>query len=300
LLRTHAIRTCAFAAISALLASCSSSTSDGPNGPPALTNTIVFVSDRTGDDELYIMHGDGGDVQLLATMPGAKTNPVISPDGKKIVFTQGTVDASSASPLWIVNSDGTGLTQLTTDGMIDYRPTWSPDGSQIAFVSTRDFNAEIYVMNADGTGQVDITNDPANDNAPAWSPSGSTILFSSDRNAAAGTAIYATTPTGGSVTPVVSGYSPAWSPSGTRFLFLRGSQIWISESASASSVRQVTADTFFHLTPGWSSDESKLVYAASTTSNEEIWTIKSADGDSATQLTADTDGNNFTPNWSRH
>jgi hypothetical protein len=31
-----------------------------------------------------------------------------------------------------------------------------------------------------------------------------------------------------------------------------------------------------------------------------MWTIKSADGDSATQLTADADGDNFTPNWSRH
>lgn len=294
------MRAPAFAAISLVLAGCGSSSSDGPNGPPALTNTIVFVSDRTGDDELYLMRGNGDNVQLLATTPGPKTDPVISPDGKKIVFTLGTVEASSASPLWSVNSDGTGLTQLTTDGAIDYRPTWSADASQIAFVSTRDANAEIYVMNADGSGQVNITNNAANDNSPAWSPSGSTILFSSDRDAAAGTAIYSMTPVGGSVTPLVSGFNPEWSPSGTRFLFLRASQIWISESASASSVRQVTADTFFHLTPGWSPDEGKLVYATSTTSNEEIWTIKSADGDSAVQLTADADGDNFTPNWTRH
>jgi Periplasmic component of the Tol biopolymer transport system len=294
------MRAPSFAAISLVLAGCGGSSSDGPNGPPALTNTIVFVSDRTGDDELYLMRGNGDNVQLLATTPGPKTDPVISPDGKKIVFTLGTVDASSASPLWSVNSDGTGLTQLTTDGAIDYRPTWSADGSQIAFVSTRDANAEIYVMNADGSGQVNVTNNAANDNSPAWSPSGSTILFSSDRNAAAGTAIYSMTPVGGSVTPLVGGFNPEWSPSGTRFLFLRASQIWISESADASLIRQVTADTFFHLTPGWSPDEGKLVYAASTTSNEEIWTIKSADGDSAVQLTADADGDNFTPNWTRH
>jgi Tol biopolymer transport system component len=298
--RTHSIRALAFVAIPIVLAGCGSSSSDGPNGPPALTNTIVFVSDRTGNDELYIMHGNGDVVQLLATTPGPKTDPVISPDGKKIVFTVGTVEASSASPLWSVNSDGTGLTQLTTDGAIDYRPTWSPDGSQIAFVSTRDGNAEIYVMNADGTNQANITNSAANDNAPSWSPSGSAILFDSDRDSAAGTAIYAMTAAGGSVTPLVAGYNPEWSPSGTRFLFLRASQIWISESASASSVRQVTADPFFHFTPGWSPDESRLVYATSTTSNEEIWTINSADGDNATELTPDAEGDNFTPNWSRH
>ena len=298
--RTHSIRALAFVAIPIVLAACGSSSTDGPNGPPALTNTIAFVSNRTGNDELYIMHGNGDVVQLLATTPGPKTDPVISPDGKKVVFTLGTVQTGSASPLWIVNSDGTGLTQLTTDGAIDYRPTWSPDGSELAFVSTRDGNAEIYVMNADGTGQVNITNDAASDNAPAWSPSGSTILFDSDRDSAAGTAIYSITPVGASVTPLVAGYNPEWSSTGTRFLFLRGSQIWISESAGASSVREVTADPFFHFTPGWSPDESKLVYATSTTSNEEIWTINSADGDSATQLTADPDGDNFTPNWSRH
>jgi Tol biopolymer transport system component len=298
--RTHSFRAVAVIAMSIVLAACGGSSSDGPNGPPALTNTIVFVSDRTGVDELHVMHGNGDIVQLLATTPGPKTDPVISPDGKKIVFTLGTVEAGSASPLWSVNSDGTALTQLTTDGAIDYRPTWSPDGSQIAFVSTRDGNAEIYVMNADGTGQTNITNNAANDDSPSWSPSGSTILFDSDRISAAGTAIYTMTVAGDSVTPLVGGYNPEWSPSGTRFLFLRGSQIWISESAGASSVRQVTADAFFHFTPGWSPDESKLLYATSTTGNEEIWTIDSANGDNATQLTADADGDNFTPAWTRH
>jgi Tol biopolymer transport system component len=297
--RGHSIRVLTFIAISITVAACGGGSSDGPKETPGLTDRIVFVSDRSGVDELHIMHGNGDVVQLLATTPGPKTDPVFSPDGKKIVFTLGDIDIGTASPLWIVNADGTGLTQLTTDGANDYRPTWSPDGSRIAFVSTRDGNAEIYVMNADGTGQTNITNDDADDNSPAWSPSGNSILFDSDRNAAAGTAIYSMTPAGDSVTPLVGGYNPEWSPSGTRFLFLRGSQIWISESPGASSVREVTADAFFHLTPGWSPDESRLVYATSITSNEEIWTINSADGDNATQLTADTDGDNFTPSWTR-
>jgi Tol biopolymer transport system component len=129
--------------------------------------------------------------------------------------------------------------------------------------------------------------------------SGSTILFASDRDSSAGTAVYSMTPAGSSVTQLVAGYNPEWSPSGTRFLFLRGSQIWISD-AGASLLRQVTADAFFHFTPGWSPDETKLAYVTSTTSNEEIWTIDSADGDNATQLTPDSDGDNFTPSWMRH
>jgi Tol biopolymer transport system component len=276
--------------------------SDGPNGPPALTNTIVFVSDRTGSPQLIVMHGNGDIIQLLATMPGPKTDPVISPDGRKIVFTVGDIDAGSASPLWIVNSDGTGLKQLTFDGANDMRPTWSPDGARIAFVSTRDGNAEIYVMNADGTGQTNITNDPTDDDTPSWSPDGTKILFTSSRNSLGSgqSEIYTMTPAGASVTPVLVGYNPEWSPSGTRFLFERASQIWISSAPDTSGTRQVTSSAEFHFTPSWSPDESKIVYASSISGSEELWTASSADGSAATQLTPDSDGENYTPNWTRH
>jgi Tol biopolymer transport system component len=282
-------------------ASCSGSSSDGPNGPPALTNKIVFVSDRTGANQLHVMSGNGDVIQLLATTPGPKTDPVISPDGKRIVFTVGTLAEGTASPLWIVNSDGTGLKQLTSDGALDVRPTWSPDGSRIAFTSDRDGNAEIYVMKADGTGQTNITNNAADDDTPAWSPDGNTILFSSDRDTpGAEGKVYSMTTSGGSVTPLVNGSDPEWSPSGSRFLFKRAAQIWISESATGSTVRQVTFDDHFHFTPGWSPDESKIVFASDSSGNEEIWSVNSADGGSATQLTSDSDGESWTPNWSRH
>lgn len=279
---------------------CGGSSSEGPKGPPALTNTIAFVSDRTGAQELYVMHGDGSVIRKIATMAGHKTDPAISPDGRKIVFTVGDIDSGSASPLWVVSSDGTGLTQLTTDGANDYRPSWSPDGSQIAFVSTRDGNAEIYVMNADGSNQTNITNDPAHDDSPSWSPSGNTILFDSDRNECTGTQVFSMTSAGGSVTPLVAGYNPEWSPSGAGFLFLRASQVWISSTTDGSSVRQLTTDANLHLTPGWSPDESKVVFASSVSGSEEIWTVNAADGAGATQLTPDAQGESWTPTWTRH
>jgi Tol biopolymer transport system component len=282
------------------IASCGGSSSDGPNGPPALTNTIVFVSDRTGVQELHVMHGNGDVIQLLSTTTGPKTDPVISPDGREIAFTVGNIDVGSASPLWVVNSDGTGLKQLTTDGANDYRPTWSPDGSHIAFVSRRDGNAEIYVMNADGSDQTNITNNPADDESPTWSPNGNTILFSSDRDAEAGTQVYSMTSAGGNLAPLIVGYNPEWSPSGARFLFLRASQIFISSTTDGSSVRQITTDANLHLTPGWSPDESKIVFASFVTGNEEIWAVNSADGGGAAQLTRDDQGESWTPNWTRH
>ena len=167
-------------------------------------------------------------------------------------------------------------------------------------MSTRDGNAEIYVMHADGSGQTNLTNDPAHDDNPSWSPDGNTILFDSDRTECAGTQIFSMTTSGGSVTPLIAGYNPEWSPSGTGFLFLRASQIWISSTTDGSSVRQLTTDANLHLTPGWSPDESKVVFASSVSGNEEIWTVNAADGAGATQLTPDAQGESWTPTWTRH
>jgi Tol biopolymer transport system component len=296
-----AIRALSCGAFALILAACGGSdSSGGPNGPPALNNTIVFVSDRTGADQIHVMNGNGDIVRLIATTTGAKSDPVVSPDGRRIVFTLGANDVGDPSPLWIVSSDGTGLAQLTTDGANDIRPAWSPDGKKIAFASNRDDNFEIYVMNADGSGQTNITNNDANDISPTWSPDGNTILFSSDRDSEEGVQIYSMTSTGGSVSPLVHGYDPEWSPSGSRFLFLRGSQIWISDDATGTSVRQVTTDANLHLTPGWSPDESKLIFASAPVLDEEIFTVASAGGTAPVALTLEADGDNFTPSWTRH
>jgi Tol biopolymer transport system component len=282
------------------LASCSSS-SDGPKGPRTLTNMIVFVSNRIEPSQLYIMTGDGKAVQRIPSTDSPKADPEISPDGKKIVFTSSGPLGIEDSPLWIVNADGSGLQQLTFGGSWDHSPTWSPDGAQIAFTrSGEGTNDEIYVMNADGSGQTNISNDEASDNSPSWSPSGNTILFDSNRDRAVGDQVYSMTSTGASVTPLVLGYAAKWSPTGSRFLFERGAHIYISDTRTGSTVRQVGTETNYYVYPHWSSDESKIVFPIGSNSHIEIWTINSADGGGAIQLTPDGDGDNYSPSWSRH
>ncbi len=63
----------------------------------------------------------------------AYRRPVLSPDGRKIVFASEADDASGE--IYVMNADGAGLRRLTT-GM-DANPSWSPDGRRIAFASYR-------------------------------------------------------------------------------------------------------------------------------------------------------------------
>ena len=65
---------------------------------------------------------------------GVFGNPVLSPDGKRIVvdlFEGGNQD------IWTIDVSTGQLNRITFDAAIDHFPIWSPDGHRIAFESHR-------------------------------------------------------------------------------------------------------------------------------------------------------------------
>jgi Tol biopolymer transport system component len=155
--------------------------------------------------------------------------PAWSPDGKRLAFTETTLDddAHFRPSLHIVNADGTGRRLLTPDAA---SADWSPDGSRIAFASIRDrngeacgsdecsYNGEIYVMRSDGIGLARLTNNEGNDYGPDWSQDGQRIAFSSDRNYpdAESPELYSIEPDSDCLTWLTNGSpessSPNWEP----------------------------------------------------------------------------------------
>ena len=84
---------------------------------------IAFVSDRDGNDEIYVINADGSGLRNLTRNPGWDGRPVWSPDGRTIGFVSGR------------------------GGNCDKHTRKTGRG----------FNCDVYVMNADGSGQRNLT-----------------------------------------------------------------------------------------------------------------------------------------------
>src|ERR1700730_10987330 len=98
---------------------------------PALGRTqIVFVC--AGD--LWSVSRDGGEATRLTAGAGVESNPVFSPDGKRIAFTgeyDGNVD------VFVIPASGGVPKRLTFHPGEDDAVGWTPDGKQVLFRSAR-------------------------------------------------------------------------------------------------------------------------------------------------------------------
>ncbi len=142
---------------------------------PGKNGKVAFVSDRDGNEEIYLTNADGTNPTRLTTEPSRDFHPAFSPDGNRLTFTTRR-SAEGIDNLYVMDAmdvdpqDGNGdhLTNVTVNppGAPSFQSVFSPDGSQIAFVhSEAAFRNEIYVMNADGSG----TATPLTETDPRWS-----------------------------------------------------------------------------------------------------------------------------------
>jgi len=262
---------------------------------------IVFISDRDGNNEVYIMNTDGSEQKRLTNTQAEEEWPSFSPDGSKIAFMS---NRDGNFEIYIMNADGSEQINLTNNPKDDSVPSFSPDGSKIVFESTRDGNGEIYIMNIDGSEQINLTNTQEYELGPYISPDGTKIAYRSDHGASGGNykfnpgedvnwEIYIMNTDGSEQTRLTNNqvwdWEPHFSPDGSKIVYVsvhpdQNDEIYIMNADGSGQTRLTSNPVEKAIDPSFLPDGSKIAFASSRNGNSEIY-IMNTDGSEQTRLT---------------
>ena len=266
--------------------------------PPIFQSKIAFISDRDGNDELYMMDYDGFNPIRLTFNETIDYMPGWTHDGKKIAYTAYRGDTAT---LWLY-SIYEGTRSKVYDEGTTYSAVFSPDGRKMAFCSTEDQgNSEIYLANSDGKNIKRLTFNKAIDTAPTWSPNSRLIAFTSDRGGSP--QIYIMDAEGSNVERVSFGGNyhdaPAWSPTANMIAYVsRVNQIFdiYVLNRDTNRIIKLTESNARNESPTWSPDGRHLIYSSNISGTIQLWSID-YDGSNRRRLTSS--GENKLPDWSR-
>ena len=131
-------------------------------------------------DGVYEAAPDGSHVRKILTTSGTATDLAVSPDGRKISFTE-TDKRTARNTIWVANRDGSNAHPLfpgNGDSGRDCCAKWTPDGKHLLFERYREGRSNIWVWSEPGawfnreSQALQLTNGPLDFTAPSPSRDG--------------------------------------------------------------------------------------------------------------------------------
>lgn len=138
---------------------------------------IIYTSQKNYNDNIQVVNNKG-QIKVIMNNSRKDSSPIISSDGKHIVFSSERVGWWK---IWSYDIENNKYTQLTNSSNAEYSPAWSPNNDYIVFVSSRDGNQEIYTMSKEGLNLKNITKNTKSDLMPFWGKD-NRIYYSSEIN----------------------------------------------------------------------------------------------------------------------
>ncbi|MEP6621393.1 MAG: DPP IV N-terminal domain-containing protein [bacterium] len=210
---------------------------------------LYFMSDRSGNENLWTRAAKGGDAtQLTKFTDGRLLWPSISNDGQAIVFERdfavwsydvGTKQSHKVAIALRGAPSGPAVEHLTlTNGF--QQLALSPDARKVAYV----VRGEVFASSAkDGGEAARVTMTPGSEEQLAWAPDSRRLAYASDRDGAWHLFLHdfgartETQLTHGAENDV----TPRWSPDGRRIAFVRGAKELHVLDVAAGTERRVAS-----------------------------------------------------------
>ncbi len=177
---------------------------------------IVYLSNQSGNFDLFCINQDGSNSRQLTTNPGWDWAPrwnttldgllynsndtagqfsiqAIKADGAPLDFDDQKIEDSNLSPdgsqvlytlkdkqnnyIGIYNRKDQSNRLLVMSEGYNGRPSWSPDGKSFSFLSDRSGNTEIYLYQFANKKIKQLTQSPKREKYTSWMPDGKSIVY---------------------------------------------------------------------------------------------------------------------------
>jgi serine/threonine protein kinase/Tol biopolymer transport system component len=132
---------------------------------------IAFVSNEGGNPHIWITKPDGSARKQLTANDASNFSPVVTPDGRYIVYSVWRGDRRN---LWRMNIDGSNPVQLTS-GLVDSFPSVTPDGRWVIYTAPSGAKPVLWKVSIDGGTPTQVSDHVAT--MGAVSPDGKLIAF---------------------------------------------------------------------------------------------------------------------------
>jgi dipeptidyl aminopeptidase/acylaminoacyl peptidase len=257
-------------------------TEDPTDTEPAFSpdgTAIAFI--RGG--HVFSVRADGSGLRQLSSGAGLDSKPVLSPDGRLVVFERRDA-AGAPADLYTVRARGGGLHALATSPADDHDADFAADGRSIAFVRGSGGNDDVYSVRPSGGGLARLTRTGGIDEfEPRFFAGG--ILFSrgdSSDTPAAYADVYTMRANGTKLKAQVRGAGSAYvedvSADGRVLLFRRDQGLWVKRVGPSKARKLADLPDGSETNGVFSSDGRRVAAFVAADERESLVAIDVANG----------------------
>lgn len=262
-------------------------TDAGYEGEPTFApdgERIAYVSDRSGNLDIYLKQIAGGPDINLTQDHADDAQPAFSPDGNQIAFVSSRSSETQlvyrnpvvlglmGGDVWIMSAQGGAARRIAVNANF---PTWTPDGRELLYVSGPFGEQKIFRVSALGGNAMAVEarydKPPSFIAYPSVSRDGNWIAFEAQPDR-----IYVIPFSGGDATFVANGKHPIWDPKTNSIIFSNASagtnySLWqipfsTADGKTTGKAEPITVSEGRNMQAAISPDGRSIAYAAQTIS----------------------------------